>query len=123
GRGTSPGELIASGRPLTSDYPAPGKVTLTTVLAKSSNVGTGRVALEMDREYMCSVLSGFGIGRLTQSGFPGESAGVLRDPQHWRPIEQATMSYSYSQSVTTLQHTRAAAALASGGGDRHRSRL
>ena len=112
---TSPGQLIVSGRPLTSDDPPLGKVTLTTVLAKSSNVGTGRVALEMDREYMWSVLSGFGIGRLTQSGFPGESAGVLRDPQHWRPIEQATMSYGYGLSVTTLQLARAYAALASGG--------
>jgi len=112
---TSPGRLVVSGRSLTSDDPPLGKVTLTTVLAKSSNVGTGRIALEMDREYMWSVLSGFGIGRLTQSGFPGESAGVLRDAHHWRPIEQATMSYGYGLSVTTLQLARAYAAIAAGG--------
>src|SRR5690606_10529917 len=58
---------------------------------------------------------GFGIGRLTQSGFPGESAGVLRDAHHWRPIEQATMSYGYGLSVTTLQLARAYAAIAAGG--------
>src|SRR5690606_27953975 len=112
---TSPGRLVVSGRTLTSDDPPLGKVTLTTVLARSSNVGTGRIALEMERDNMWSVLSGSGIGRLTQSGFPGESAGVLRDPQHWRPIEQATMSYGYGLSVTTLQLARAYAALASGG--------
>jgi len=112
---TSPGRLVVSGRQLTSDDPPLGKVSLTTILARSSNVGTGRVALEMESEYMWSVLSGFGIGRLTQSGFPGESAGVLRDPQHWRPIEQATMSYGYGLSVTTLQLARAYAAIAAGG--------
>src|SRR5690606_39168785 len=69
----------------------------------------------MEPQYMWSVLSGFGIGRLTQSGFPGESAGVLRDPQHWRQVEQATMSYGYGLSVTTLQLARAYAALAAGG--------
>src|SRR5690606_21498965 len=65
--------------------------------------------------YMWSVLSGFGIGRLTNSGFPGESAGLLRDPDTWRPVEQATMSYGYGLSVTTLQLARAYAALAAGG--------
>ncbi|HEX6993182.1 MAG TPA: penicillin-binding transpeptidase domain-containing protein [Gammaproteobacteria bacterium] len=112
---TSPGRLVVSGRTLTSDDPPLGKVSLTTILARSSNVGTARVALEMEPDYMWSVLSGFGIGRLTQSGFPGESAGVLRDPQHWRPIEQATMSYGYGLSVTTLQLARAYAAIAAGG--------
>jgi cell division protein FtsI (penicillin-binding protein 3) len=112
---TSPGTLIVRGRRVTDDTSNLGKISLTTVLAKSSNVGTGRIALEMDAQYMWSVLSGFGIGRLTQSGFPGESAGVLRDPQHWREVEQATMSYGYGLSVTALQLARAYAALASGG--------
>ena len=92
-----------------------GTVTLTTVLARSNNSGTMRVALSMERQYLWSVLSGFGIGRLTNSGFPGESAGLLRDPDTWRPVEQATMSYGYGLSVTTLQLARAYAALAAGG--------
>jgi cell division protein FtsI (penicillin-binding protein 3) len=61
------------------------------------------------------VLTGFGIGRLTDSAFPGESAGNFKDPNHWRDIGQATLSYGYGVSVTALQLARAYAAIAAGG--------
>ena len=61
------------------------------------------------------MLTGFGIGRLTDSAFPGESAGVLDDPKHWRTIGQATLSYGYGVAVTTLQLARAYAAIAADG--------
>ncbi|MBN1237988.1 MAG: penicillin-binding protein 2 [Gammaproteobacteria bacterium] len=112
---TSPGYLKVGSRIVTEDHDDLGAVTMTTVLAKSSNVGTGKIALEMEPERMWEVLSSFGIGRLTESGFPGESAGVLHDFRRWRPVEQATMSYGYGLSVTTLQLARAYAALAGGG--------
>lgn len=112
---TSPGYLKVGSRIVTEDHDDLGAVTMTTVLAKSSNVGTGKIALEMEPERMWGVLSSFGIGRLTESGFPGESAGVLHDFRRWRPVEQATMSYGYGLSVTTLQLARAYAALAGGG--------
>ena len=62
--------------------------TLTTVLAKSSNVGAARVALTMEPERSRDVLTRFGIGRLTDSAFPGESPGFLDGPEalaHGRP--------------------------------------
>ena len=61
------------------------------------------------------VLPGFGIGRLTDNGFPGESAGRLNDPKHWRAVGQATIAYGYGLSVTTLQLARAYATIAAGG--------
>jgi cell division protein FtsI (penicillin-binding protein 3) len=112
---TSPGFLRVAGRTITQDRSNLGEISLTTVLARSSNVGIGRVALELEPEQLGRVLSGFGIGRLTGSGFPGESAGVLNEPRHWRAIGQATLSYGYGLSVTTLQLARAYAAIAAGG--------
>ncbi|HEX5418704.1 MAG TPA: penicillin-binding transpeptidase domain-containing protein [Gammaproteobacteria bacterium] len=112
---TSPGYLKVGRQIVTRDHHDLGPVTLTTILAKSSNVGAGTIALQMQPNYMWSILSGFGIGQLTESGFPGESAGVLHDPQYWRPVEQATMAYGYGVSVTTLQLARAYAAVADGG--------
>jgi cell division protein FtsI (penicillin-binding protein 3) len=112
---TAPGYLRVGSRILTEDHSNLGPISVTTVLAKSSNVGTGKIALEMEPSRMWGVLSGFGIGKLTDSGFPGESAGVLHDPRRWRPVEQATMSYGYGLSVTTLQLARAYAAIAAGG--------
>ena len=92
-----------------------GEIDLTTVLAKSSNVGMTKIALELGQQDLWTVLSDFGIGRSTTSGFPGESSGVLTDFQHWRPVGQATLSYGYGVSVTALQLARAYATVAAGG--------
>lgn len=112
---TSPGFLRVGGRTLTQDRSNLGEISLTTVLARSSNVGIGRVALDLDPADIWQVLSGFGVGRTTLSGFPGESAGVLHEHRHWRAVGQATMSYGYGLSVTALQLARAYAAIAAGG--------
>jgi cell division protein FtsI (penicillin-binding protein 3) len=69
----------------------------------------------MEPEAIARVLHGFGIGRVTENGFPGESAGRLDDPRHWRQVGQATLAYGYGLSVTTLQLARAYSAIAAGG--------
>ena len=58
---------------------------------------------------------GFGFGDVTGSGYPGESAGVLRNWQRWRPVERDTLSYGYGISVTAVQLAQAFAALADEG--------
>jgi cell division protein FtsI (penicillin-binding protein 3) len=92
-----------------------GTIDVTTVLAKSSNVGIAKIALSLKPEQMWSALDQFGFGRVTGSGFPGESAGILTGYEHWRPIGQATMSYGYGLSVTPLQLALAYAVIGSGG--------
>jgi cell division protein FtsI (penicillin-binding protein 3) len=57
----------------------------------------------------------FGLGTLTSSGFPGESAGLLTHFNHWRPISQATLAYGYGISVTPLQLAQAYSVLGSDG--------
>ena len=112
---TSPGILRVGGKILTRDNDNLGKIDLATILAKSSNVGAARLGLELDREQLWAVLSSFGIGRLTDSGFPGESAGVLNDPRHWQPVGQATLAYGYGLSVTALQLAQAYGVIAADG--------
>jgi cell division protein FtsI (penicillin-binding protein 3) len=112
---TSPGYLRVNERTITEDNSNLGRVSLTTVLAQSSNVGAARVALTMEPEEIWRVLAAFGIGRLSDSGYPGESAGVLNDPQHWRMIGQATVAYGYGVAVTPLQLARAYSGIAAGG--------
>jgi cell division protein FtsI (penicillin-binding protein 3) len=112
---TSPGTLKINDRVITEDDRNLGRIDLTTVLALSSNVGAARVGLTMEPQAIWKVLNGFGIGRLTDSAYPGESAGVLKDPQHWRTLGQATLSYGYGVAVTTLQLARAYAAIAAHG--------
>ena len=92
-----------------------GPIDLTTVLARSSNVGITKIAMSLEPEQLWQTLSGFGIGSLTSCGFPGESAGLLSHYSHWQPISQATLAYGYGLSVTPLQLARAYAVIGSGG--------
>jgi cell division protein FtsI (penicillin-binding protein 3) len=111
---TSPGELQVASK-LIKDKHNLGRIDLTTLLARSSNVGASKVALSMESEDLWSVLSDFGLGRPSSSGFPGESAGVMSHYRNWRPIGQATLAYGYGISVTPLQLAQAYAVIASEG--------
>jgi cell division protein FtsI (penicillin-binding protein 3) len=88
-----------------------GAVPISTVLAKSSNVGMARIALALEPKQIWSTLSSLGFGQVTSSGFPGESAGVLSNYAHWRDIGIATMSHGYGLSVTPLQLAQAYATI------------
>jgi cell division protein FtsI (penicillin-binding protein 3) len=112
---TSPGYLRVGDRIITQDNNNLGRIDLGTILARSSNVGVGKLALDLEQRQLFGVLSGLGIGRLTESGFPGESAGVLTDPEYWRPVGQATMAYGYGLSLTALQLVQAYATIAADG--------
>ncbi len=112
---TSPGYLRVGDTILTQDYNNLGEIDITTMLAKSSSVGAAKLGLELEPEQLWAVLSSFGIGRLTDSGFPGESAGVLNDTRHWRPVGQATLAYGYGLSVTALQLAQAYSVIAADG--------
>jgi len=111
---TSPG-MLRVGIKTVKDHSNLGTVDVTTVLAKSSNVGTVKIALTLTPEQMWRQLDLFGFGRVSGSGFPGESAGILTGFEHWRPIGQATMAYGYGLSVTPLQLAQAWAVLGAGG--------
>jgi cell division protein FtsI (penicillin-binding protein 3) len=111
---TSPG-MVQIGWKKIPDKHNLGAIPLTTVLAKSSNVGMTKMAMTLSPQSMYQTLRAFGFGDVTGSGFPGESAGLLYDASHWRKIEQATISYGYGLSVTPLQLARAYSILGAGG--------
>ncbi len=88
-----------------------GRVSLTTILARSSNVGITKLAMTLQPDQLWDTMTRFGFGALTTSGFPGESAGMLTHFSHWQPISQATLAYGYGVSVTPLQLAQAYAAI------------
>lgn len=111
---TAPG-FINVGAKRIEDTRNLGRVSLTTILARSSNVGVTKLAMELEAEQLWQTMTRFGLGELTASGFPGESTGSLSHFSYWRPISQATLAYGYGVSVTALQLARAYAALAGDG--------
>jgi len=111
---TTPGTLKV-GRNTIRDAKNYGKLDVTHVITKSSNVGASKIALSMDAERMWSMFNRLGFGVVTASGFPGESAGLLSHFSRWHDIEQATLSFGYGLSVTPLQLAHAYSILAADG--------
>ncbi len=117
-----PGNIIRTGpgyyrvgRDTVRDTKNYGNLNLTDILVKSSNVGTSKLALSLAPEKLWGLYSRAGFGSLTYSGFPGEVSGLMTDHWKWSEIDQATFSFGYGMSVTTLQLARAYTVLANGG--------
>jgi cell division protein FtsI (penicillin-binding protein 3) len=111
---TTPGRINISGHTI-SDHRNYGPIDVTRLITKSSNVAATKIALDLEPEHMWDTYDRFGFGDVTGTGFPGESAGVLRNHRRWRRVEQATLAYGYGISVTVLQLAEAYAALADEG--------
>lgn len=111
---TAPGFVIVGPKTI-EDSRNLGRVSLTTILARSSNVGVTKLAMTLEPDQLWGTMTNFGLGALTTSGFPGESAGLLTHYSHWRPISQATLAYGYGVSVTPLQLAQAYSVLGTEG--------
>jgi len=99
---TSPGKLTI-GTATIGDSHAHGPLTVSQIIQKSSNIGTAKIALQMQPQEMWEMFTTVGFGQQPKFGFPGAVAGRVRPFKSWRPIEQATMSYGHGISVSLLQ--------------------
>jgi cell division protein FtsI (penicillin-binding protein 3) len=103
---TAPGRIQITGSTISDSHPH-GVLTVQEVLQKSSNVGTVKLAMQMQPREMWETFSQAGFGQKPQITFPGVVSGRLRAYKTWRPIEQATMSYGYGLSASLFQMARA----------------
>lgn len=111
---TAPGKLTIGDRTI-GDTHNNGLITVSQVVSKSSNIGTSKIALEMQPQTLWQMYSDLGFGKPPRTGFPGATGGRLRPAKSWRPIEQATISYGHGISVSLMQLVRAYTALARNG--------
>lgn len=103
---TAPGRMTVGGATISDAHPH-GSLTVNEVIQKSSNVGTVKMAMQMQPREMWEMFSQVGFGQKPQVPFPGVVSGRLRAHKTWRPIEQATMSYGYGLSSSLFQLARA----------------
>jgi cell division protein FtsI (penicillin-binding protein 3) len=103
---TAPGRITIGGSTITDAHPH-GVLTVSEVIQKSSNVGTVKMAMQMQPRDMWEMYTQVGLGQRPQLPFPGIVGGKLRAYKTWRPIEQATMSYGYGLSTSLFQLARA----------------
>jgi len=99
---TAPGSITITGSTIRDAHPH-GALTVAEVIQKSSNVGTVKMAMQMQPREIWELYTQVGFGQKPQIAFPGAVTGRLRPYKTWRPIEQATMSYGYGLSASLLQ--------------------
>lgn len=95
--------------------PNPGMIDLVYLFEHSSNVGSVVVAQMMGRHEYYNMLKKFGFGEKTGIDLPGESVGLLKNPNKWDASDHASMGYGYGSSVTAIQMVSAVSALANDG--------
>ncbi|EGN74846.1 cell division protein FtsI/penicillin-binding protein 2 [Idiomarina sp. A28L] len=111
---TSPGWMRVGGRRV-QDARNYGELDLSGILAHSSNVGTSRLALDLELEDFLDLYSMAGFGSDTGINMLGESMGMFQHRNRWSDFEVAALSYGYGISVTTLQLAQMYAILGNGG--------
>jgi cell division protein FtsI (penicillin-binding protein 3) len=108
---TAPGKLVITGTTITDAHPH-GTLTVAEVLQKSSNVGTAKIALSLERRELWETYAALGLGQKPQIEFPSVATGKLRAWKTWRPTDHARVAFGYSASASVLQMARAYTAFA-----------
>ncbi len=111
---TNPGYMKV-GRSQVRDHRNYGELNLATLLLKSSNVASSKIALTIPPLSLWTMLDKLGFGHSTNNGYPGEAEGKLVTYERWRPIERATLAFGYGLSSSALQLARAYGAIANDG--------
>ena len=99
---TAPGRFNIGNATISDAHPH-AMLSVNEVIQKSSNVGTVKIAMQMQPREMWTMFSQVGLGQKPQLPFPGAVSGKLRAYKTWKPIEQATMSYGYGLSTSLFQ--------------------
>jgi cell division protein FtsI (penicillin-binding protein 3) len=111
-----PSRIAVADRVFHEAHPHPTMaMTLTDVIAQSSNVGTIMTADRVGSERLDAYLRAFGFGRETGIGFPGESDGILMAEEDWWGTSMATIPIGQGIAVTPLQMASVYATIANRG--------
>lgn len=92
-----------------------GNLSVAEVLAKSSNIGTTKLARLARKEKIYRYARDFGFGMPPRAGIEGEANGTLKMPGEWSGYTIAAMAMGYEVSVTAVQMAMAYGAVANGG--------
>ncbi len=99
-----PNQLRRGGHYLKDSHPHPTQYrTVSGALAESSNIGMMLIGETMTSKRLEEYFRLFGLGSTTGSGFPGESAGLLKPSEEWDGAQRYTVTYGQGVSTTAVQ--------------------
>ncbi len=111
---TSPGEMFLGGSRV-SDPSNYGKLSLSEIIKRSSNMGTSKIALEITQEFFMDTYYNMGLMSTTGLNMLGETDGIFHHRSKWSKHEISTLSFGYNIAVTAAQLARMYATIANGG--------
>jgi len=97
------------------DHKPFGMLTVSDILAQSSDVGAIKIALRMGAPKFYEYIRAFGFGQQTGVDLPSESKGILRKLDNWSAISIGSVSMGQEVGVTPMQLVTAVSAIANGG--------
>jgi len=92
-----------------------GKISMTRILEKSSNVGMVYIGEKLGKKNLLAYLNKFGFNQLTGIDLQGEVSGFLKPVDQWYPIDYATVTFGQGIAVTPIQMITAFASIINGG--------
>jgi len=108
------GKIVLAGHTIHDSHPH-YVLSVTDMLAESSDVGTIKLALRLGNDRFYRYIRAFGVGSKTGVELPGEERGLLQPPQRWSGISIGEMAIGQEAAVTPLQVATMYSAIANGG--------
>jgi cell division protein FtsI (penicillin-binding protein 3) len=90
-------------------------MTVSEIMSQSSNVGVITLAQLLQRDGVDEWIRRFGFGRKTGIDFPGESRGIVLDPDDWSGSTIGNVPIGQGIAVTPIQMAAAYGAIANDG--------
>jgi cell division protein FtsI (penicillin-binding protein 3) len=100
-----------------NDHDEHGRInlTLTGIMAKSSNIGTVLATKRLGKAGLYRYGKLFGIGEPTGLNFPGETMGSIPAPGRWSATTFPTLAFGQGYAVNTVQAASVFATIANDG--------
>jgi cell division protein FtsI/penicillin-binding protein 2 len=111
---TNPGQIKIGSR-VVRDMKNHGVLSFSDVIVESSNVGAIKIGFKIGTERLSRYVQRFGFGHPVSPDFPGESAGIVWNPDKWTDSALASVSMGYQVGVTPLQMVTAVSSIANRG--------
>ena len=108
------GAIVVNGMRI-RDHKAYGLLSVSDILAKSSDVGAIKIALRLGEERFYKYIRGFGFGQQTGIELPGETRGLAKPLNRWSKVSIGAISMGQEIGISPVQLTAMVGTIANDG--------
>lgn len=108
------GSIVFNGMRIRDSRPH-GLLTVTQILAESSDVGAIKVALRLGEDRFYKYIRAYGFGSPTGIELPGESRGLTKPVSRWSKVSMGAISMGQEIGITPIQLSSLVSTIANDG--------